>query len=132
MKAAMIALLVPAFLTLGTGTAAAQFAGRGLSQADTTQHFQLNRDGGVIDIAASNPEDPMTPDTIRTGLAFVTMTGLPELQPLRPEITYTFEATAEGGRLFIKTPVPTALNAVHQYLRTQIRERATGDSEAIN
>ena len=130
MRAATIALLVPAFL-LCTSAATAQLAGPAI-QPDATQHFQLNRDGGVIDIAATNPEDSITLESLRANLVWVALGGFPELQPLRADIIYSIEPTADGARLLIKTANPEALRAVHRYLRTQIRDLATGDSEEIN
>jgi len=124
MNAKLPALLVPALLVFWTGTAAAQ-------RLDATQHFLLTGDGGVVSMEAANPEDPMTPDAIRTYLTGVTKAGFPELSGLGAEAKYTFEATPEGGRVFIRTQNSAALLEIHDYLRFQIRVLQTGDSVEI-
>jgi hypothetical protein len=45
----------------------------------------------------------------------------------KAKITYQFESTPTGAKLIINTEDPKALNAVHDYLRYQIREHKTGD-----
>jgi hypothetical protein len=49
------------------------------------------------------------------------------MRTLKSDITYTFEATGNGGRVRITTTNSAALTAVHEFLRYQIREHATGD-----
>jgi len=127
-----IALLVSGVLAVWTGTAAAQQKTPVFSLPETTHHFVLNKDGGVIFAEATNPDDTITPDLIRTRLARIAMTGLGALHPLNPNIDYRFEATDLGGQIVIKTADPTALNAIHDFLRFEIRELETNDSDQIN
>ena len=126
-----IALLVPALLALSVIPAPAQQPNPGFNPADATQHFLLNKDGGIIAIEATN-EDPTLPDAIRTHLVRIAAAGVPALQRLGTEIVYTFEATPEGGHVFLKTRNPEALSAIHEYLRAEIREFQTGDTGEIN
>lgn len=126
-----IALLIPTLLVCSAIPAAAQRVDPGFNQADATHHFLLNDDGGVISLEAANPEDPMVPDAIRAHLARVTKTGIPELQRLRANITYTFEPTPDGGHLHIRTNNLNALISIHEYLRTQIDEFGTGDTGEV-
>jgi hypothetical protein len=53
--------------------------------------------------------------------------GVPEMKAHKAKITYQFESTPTGAKLIINTEDPKALNAVHDYLRYQIREHKTGD-----
>ena len=128
MKPKLMALLIPACLALWAGSAA---AAQRFAPADGAQHFLLNAEGGVIQAEAGNPEDPMAPDEIRANLTQVAKTGVPELQRLRADINYVFTPTAGGGELRIESRNAEALNAIHEYLRTEIRELQTGDSENV-
>jgi hypothetical protein len=53
--------------------------------------------------------------------------GVPILQRLKAEITYKFENTDQGARVRIMTKNAEALNAIHEFLRFQIKEHKTGD-----
>ena len=50
---------------------------------------------------------------------------------LKTVIKYRFEPTARGGRVHITTANPDALAAVHEFLRFQISDHATGDSGKV-
>jgi len=126
-----LTLLVPVVLALSAIPAAAQLPRPGFSPADATHHFLLNKDGGVIWLEAANPEDPMTPDSIRAYLAQITKAGVPELSGLGAEANYAFEATQDGGQVVIRTKNSAALDLIHAYLRFQIRELQTGDSAEV-
>lgn len=132
MRAMSIALLVSGVLAVWTGTAAAQQKVPAFSLPETTHHFVLTKDGGVIFAEATNPDDTITPDLIQTRLARVAMTGLDALLPLKANINYRFEATDQGGQVVIRTSDPKTLNAIHDFLRLEIRELQTNDSDQIN
>lgn len=85
----------------------------------------------MIGIEASNLDDPVAADEIREQLAQLARTGVTELQRFRADIDYVFMPTAGGGELRIESRNDEALNAIHEYLRLQIRELQTGDSEDI-
>lgn len=131
MKPMTIALLVPAVLAIWTGTAAAQQTTAIFSLPDTTHHFLLNRDGGVIYVEAVNPDDTISPELIRTQLARIAMTGLSGLNSLNSAIHYSFEVTDLGGQIVIRTADPKALNAIHDYLRFEIFFMQTNDSGRV-
>jgi len=57
--------------------------------------------------------------------------GVPVMKRLKAEIKYRVEETARGGRVLITTSNPDALGAVHEFLRFQISEHATGDSGKV-
>jgi hypothetical protein len=118
----------------------------GFDQDKATHHFTLTNDGGVIAVAANDPADQTTRDQIRAHLTEIaqafanadfqkpvmTHSELPDgasaMQRLKDRIAYTFEQTERGGAVRITTSDPQALDAVHEFLRYQIREHATGDS----
>lgn len=122
----------------------------GFSQTQTTHHFFLTTDGGVIQVEANDPKDTQNRDLIRTHLTHISQAfaagdfsdplavhdkypdGVPELQRLKGEIRYTFEQTPQGGRVTIETVNPQALEAIHQFLRFQITDHQTGDSPNVN
>jgi hypothetical protein len=119
------------------------------SQTETTHHFFLKKDGGVIQVAANNPKDVQNRGLIRTHLSHIAQAfaagdfsdpmavhdrvpdGVPAMRRLKGNIRYAFEETPQGGRVLIKTANAEALTAVHQFLRFQIREHQTGDSGKV-
>ena len=118
----------------------------GFSQTQTTHHFFLKKDGGVIQVETNDPKDTQNRDLIRTHLAHIAQAfaagdfsdplavhdkvpdGVPVMQRLKGDIRYTFEQTPQGGRVVISTANPQALDAIHQFLRFQVSEHQTGDS----
>jgi len=57
--------------------------------------------------------------------------GVPVMQELKGEIEYTFAEIDRGAAVRISTKNPTALKAIHDFLRFQIKEHKTGDSLEI-
>ena len=57
--------------------------------------------------------------------------GTSAMKRLREKILYNYEETPTGARVVIKTADPSALDAIHDFLRYQIREHETGDPETI-
>jgi len=122
----------------------------GFSHENSTHHFRLLSDGGVIDVSAKNPNDTSTRDQIRMHLSniakmfsegdfqapmFIHDTvppGVPEMKTKRDAIIYTFEATAEGGRVRIASTDSVAIKAIHQFLEFQIDDHRTGDPKTVS
>jgi predicted RNase H-like nuclease (RuvC/YqgF family) len=118
----------------------------GFSQTQTTHHFFLRKDGGVIQVETNDPKDTQNRDLIRTHLAHIAQAfaagdfsnplavhdkvpdGVPVMQRLKGDIRYAFEQTPQGGRVVISTANLQALDAIHQFLRFQVSEHQTGDS----
>ena len=53
--------------------------------------------------------------------------GADVMTQLKSEITYRFEPLQTGGRVRITTKNAEALDAIHAFLKFQIREHETGD-----
>lgn len=125
-------------------------AAMGFSQTETTHHFRLTRDGGLIQVEAKDPADAANRDRIRQHLAHVarmfaegnfdtpmlvharTVPGTPAMSRLKAEIVYGFEETERGGRVRITAKSAKALAAVHEFLRFQIEDHQTGDPKAVD
>jgi hypothetical protein len=118
----------------------------GFSQTETTHHFILKKEGGVIQVETKDPKDAKNRDLIRMHLAHITQAfaggdfsdpmtvhgrippGVPVMQKLKADIHYRFEQAPQGGRVLIQTTNPRALDAIHEFLRFQIQDHQTGDS----
>jgi hypothetical protein len=119
--------------------------GMGFSQARTTHHFILEKDGGVISVEANDAKDTASRDQIRMHLSHIAKmfadgnfdipmfvhdqvpAGVPVMQSKKSQIQYRFEETRQGGRVVITCSEPEALAALHDFLTFQIREHKTGD-----
>ncbi|HEX5707369.1 MAG TPA: hypothetical protein VFX96_08740 [Pyrinomonadaceae bacterium] len=117
----------------------------GFSQTETTHHFLLMRDGGAIQVEANAAGDTANRDKIRGHLAHIAQMfsaadfntplavhdrippGVPVMQRLKAEIRYRYEDTETGGRVRISTNNREALDAIHEFLRFQIKDHQTGD-----
>ncbi|HVA95409.1 MAG TPA: hypothetical protein VNI36_10970 [Candidatus Dormibacteraeota bacterium] len=121
----------------------------GFSQTETTHHFFLRKDGGVIQVEANDPKDTRNRNLIRMHLSHIAQAfaagdfsdpmavhdkvpdGVPAMQRLKGDIHYTFQQTPQGGRVLIRTANTQALTAIYQFLRFQVREHQTGDSGKV-
>ena len=117
----------------------------GFDQSKTTHHFILTKTGGIIQVQANAPSDAASRDHIRMHLEHIskalaqgdftdphevhaeTPPGVPTMKARKAKITYQFESIAKGAKVIVTTEDPKALEAVHDYLRYQIREHKTGD-----
>ena len=119
----------------------------GFDQNAATHHFLIAKDGGSIQVTATDPNDRATRDAIRGHLTQIAddfsagvfdaplathaemPPGVETLQRLKGSIRYRYEAVAGGARVRIVTNDPEARAAVQDFLRYQIREHKTGDPE---
>ncbi len=117
----------------------------GFEQDKATHHFTLTAEGGTIAVTANDPADRVTRDHIREHLQEIAaafakgdfekplMThgempaGVSDMKRHKADIKYSFEPADRGGAVQIATQNEQALKAVHEFLRYQIREHATGD-----
>ena len=118
----------------------------GFSHEKTTHHFRLGRDGGAIEVTANDPNDAASQEQIRTHLRHIaklfkegdfskplfihgeTPAGVTTMKRLKSDISYTFEAIERGARVHIASANPEAVEAIHGFLRFQIKDHQTGDS----
>jgi hypothetical protein len=123
--------------------------GMGFSQAKTTHHFILAKDGGAISVEADDAKDTVSRDQIRMHLAHIAKMfaegnfdipmfvhdqvppGVPVMRSRKNQIQYRFEESKLGGRVVIASSDPEALAAIHDFLSFQIREHKTGDSLTV-
>src|SRR5262249_40841552 len=114
--------------------------GMGFDKDKATHHFRLMSKGGAIEVQANDAGDTATRDEIRTHLNHIaeafkagdfsipmfvhdeTPPGVETMKQLKLDITYKYEETDRGGRVTISTTDPRALDAIHSFLRYQIRE----------
>jgi hypothetical protein len=122
----------------------------GFDHTKTTHHFLLQESGGSIEVTANSPDDVESSEQIRMHLKHIakmfaegnfnapmlihdqTPPGAPVMQELKSEIKYNYEEINHGAAVRISTKNPTALKAIHDFLRFQIKEHKTGDSLDIN
>lgn len=121
----------------------------GFSHEKTTHHFRLYADGGAIEVTANSADDRESRDQIRMHLSHIAQMfadgnfkapmlihdrvppGVPVLERLKAEVKYRYEDIDRGGRVRITTAHTEALAALHEFLRFQISDHATGDTETI-
>ena len=58
--------------------------------------------------------------------------GVPVLQRLKSEVVYDFENRDKGAAIQIHTKNPEALKAIHEFLRFQISDHQTGDTNGVS
>jgi len=123
----------------------------GFDQDKTTHHFLLYEDGGRIEVSVNDPADKKNLDAIRSHLPHIAMMfgtgnfdapmlvhnstnvpGTAAMTKLKDAITYTFAETPRGGRVDITTTNRSAIEAVHEFLKFQIRDHKTGDSTVVS
>ena len=117
----------------------------GFDQDKTTHHFYLTLAGGVIQVEANSEADTTSRDQIRTHLKKVSEEfangdfsapvathnemppGAQTMQSLKAKIAYSYEERPRGAAVRINSSDDAALSAIHDFLRYQIKEHATGD-----
>lgn len=122
----------------------------GFDHTKTTHHFRLLPSGGAIEVTANSATDTERRDQIRMHLGHIakmfaagnfnapmlihdqTPPGVPALKELKDQIDYEFEETERGATVRIKTDNSKALEAIHTFLRFQIKEHQTGDSTEVS
>ena len=121
----------------------------GFEQQKTTHHFVLTKSGGIIQVRAKEASDTASRDHIRMHLQHISKEfaegdfadphevhaedppGVATMKKEKDKISYKFQSTDAGGKVIIHTDDSAALEAVHEYLRYQIREHKTGDPVTV-
>ena len=121
----------------------------GFDQDKAMHHFTLTANGGAIGVSGNDAADLATRDQVRSHLQEIALAfrqgdfekplmthgemppGVATMQRLKTAITYTFAASERGGVVRIVTSNADALDAIHDFLRYQIKEHATGDPVSV-
>ncbi len=117
----------------------------GVRHESSVHHFELAKDGGSIRLEVKDAEDIAGRDRIREHLQVIARAfaagdfalpasihgrvppGADAMKKRKSAISYRFEPTAAGGLVRITTRDAAALDAVHRFLRFQVRDHRTGD-----
>lgn len=121
----------------------------GFSHEKTTHHFELNQDGGVIEVRANDLKDTETRDQIRGHFRHIVqmfaagnfnvpmlvhaedVPGTSIMSQLKAELHWELHETPRGAKILIVADNKAALDAVHEFLRFQIADHKTGDCTAV-
>jgi hypothetical protein len=124
-------------------------AAMGFDQDKVGHHFHLTLNGGTIEVSVNQTADSGSRKQIRDHLRTISQEfaegvftspvathsevppGVPVMRDRKARIKYTYEETPDGARVLIATTDRAARTAVHDFLKYQIQEHATGDSFAI-
>jgi hypothetical protein len=124
-------------------------AAMGFDQAATIHHFRLTENGGTIEVTVNNPDDTAGLEQVRSHLREIAAAfaagdfakplaihgelppGVAAMQEHKDRIGYLYEDLPTGGRVRITTTDTATRSAIHDFLRYQIREHATGDALTV-
>jgi hypothetical protein len=117
----------------------------GVAHEGTVHHFLLTRDGGSIHLEVTDVREVEARARIRKHLRLVARSfaagdfalpvsihdqvppGVGVMKERRSAIRYAYVPSEKGGVVRISTRDARALDAVHEFLRFQIRDHGTGD-----
>lgn len=121
----------------------------GFSQTATTHHFVLLSDGGYVQATANSKADSKSVEQIRVHLFDIKKRfgagdfsapelthgkvppGVDKMQALKGDIGYNVELVESGGRLRLSSKNTKAVAAIHEFLKFQIEDHATGDPTSV-
>jgi hypothetical protein len=96
----------------------------GLALEMSTRRYRLDKEGGMIEVQATHPEDKLTRDAVRQQLQKevrgVIPNATPNMKKHQKEIKYHYENTASGAKIRITAKTLEALSAVQEFLHSQI------------
>jgi len=122
----------------------------GFSHEKATHHFELNYDGGLIDVRANDVKDTESRDQIRSHFRHIaqmfadgnfnapmlvhgtTVPGTATMTRLKDQLHWVLQETPRGARIKITADNQPALDAVHEFLRFQIEDHETGDCPMVH
>jgi hypothetical protein len=121
----------------------------GFDHDKTTHGFRLTPKGGVIEVAVNDAKDKESLAAIRTHLQHISKMfaegdfdapmlihgdqppGVDVMKREKAKIAWEFVETVRGGRVVAATEDAEVRGAIHDFLRFQIEEHRTGDSEDV-
>jgi hypothetical protein len=122
----------------------------GFSHEKTTHHFELNYEGGAIDVRANDVKDTDSRDQIRAHFHHIAqmfaegnfdapmlvhsanVPGTATMSRLKDQLHWELLETSRGARLTVTADNKPALDAVHEFLRFQIADHQTGDCPMVH
>lgn len=117
----------------------------GFPHDKTTHHFRLAETGGSIEVTANDSKDLANIDAIRMHFEHISKAfgegdystpmlvhdmippGVTTMKLLKEKIHFEYHAVDNGGRVSIASDDRVARAAIHDFLRFQITDHATGD-----
>jgi hypothetical protein len=117
----------------------------GVGHEGVVHHFTLAKDGGAIHLEVTDPSRTEARDRIRTHLQMIARSfaagdfalpmlihdqvppGVEVMKKRKDLIHYSYTPSDNGGVVTMSTQDPGALEAVHEFLRFQIRDHGTND-----
>ena len=121
----------------------------GFSHDTTTHHFRLLAEGGAVEVTANDAKDGDDVKAVQSHLSHIANAfkqgdfatpmavhdelppGVTSMKLLQSKIQYQLEELPAGARLLMRSDDPVAVAAIQDFLRYQIREHRTGDSETV-
>lgn len=122
----------------------------GFSHEKTTHHFELNQDGGSIEVRVNDIADVESRDEIQKHFHHIAqmfaagnfsapmlvhgrkdVPGTSTMSTLKDKLHWQLQDTARGAKLTVVADNKEALDAVHDFLRFQIADHQTGDCTAV-
>jgi hypothetical protein len=121
----------------------------GFSHEKTTHHFELNQDGGLIEVRANDLKDSESRDQIRGHFHHIVqmfaagnfnvpmlvhaqnVPGTAIMAQQKDQLHWALQETPRGAKILITADNKAALDAVHEFLRFQILDHKTGDCTAV-
>lgn len=121
----------------------------GFAHDKTTHHFELNQDGGLIEVRVNDNKDAASLDMIRTHFGHIlkmfaagnfnapmlvhgqAVPGTATMTRLRDDIHWELSEIPRGAQIKIVADNKEAADAIHEFLRYQIADHQTGDCTAI-
>jgi hypothetical protein len=121
----------------------------GFSHEKTTHHFELNYDGGVIDVRSNDVRDTESRSQIRSHFRHiaqmfaegnfnapmlvhgVAVPGTATMTRLKAQLHWNLQETPHGAKIIVMADNKEALDAVHEFLRFQIEDHKTGDCPMV-
>jgi hypothetical protein len=122
----------------------------GFSHEKTTHHFELDQDGGLIEVRVNDVADVASRDEIRKHFHHIAqmfaagnfnapmlvhdrkdVPGTATMSALKDKLHWQLQETARGAKLIVVADNQAALEAVHDFLRFQIADHQTGDCTAV-
>ena len=122
----------------------------GFSHEKTTHHFELNYDGGAIDVRANDIRDTESRDQIRNHFHHIAqmfaegnfsapmlvhgtnVPGTATMTRLKDQLHWALTETPRGARITVSAYNKDGLDAVHEFLRFQIQDHQTGDCPMVH